>query len=475
MIRSKAIELIKNLTIKETEELSEFLNSPFINKNETMNALYNALIMYYPDFDNAGLSYRSLHEKIYAQAKPQKYNEATVRNLLSDLTLLIREYFALKRLRKDKTGILAAFQDEMLEREMVNEYLASTNAFEKIMHSDTKRDAAYYYEEMMYAARKHNAEIRKINFDTYVNSFTSRPYTDNLKKYYAASVFNAFISDALSNYGKIEFNKSHESLYDELSALLSEFDSEDFEIRLQCLNFLRTKQHKDYFSFCTGFMGNEHLFDFDIARNFYLLLRMYSFQKSIENREFINENIKIVNAIAEKGYMKSFKNGYIFDTDYRTYVIVCCQQGMMEKAEKFIEENRLNLRPHFGDSNYLYCKAHIAFYKKEFKSALNILSKIVYDDHHLHLLTASLSLRLMYELKYIEQAYSALDSLSGYINKNKNVSADEKMLFRNFNGLYKELLKIELNDKKALNELHEKVSAAQTISKQWLLEKTKTS
>ncbi len=98
MNKSKAVQLLKLFDNEDIKMFGEFLESPYFNKNTRVTQLYAELKKHYPEFSSRGVEKERLFKKLFPY-KP--YNEQVIKNLISELFKLAKEYFSIDTFKKD--------------------------------------------------------------------------------------------------------------------------------------------------------------------------------------------------------------------------------------------------------------------------------------------------------------------------------------------------------------------------------------
>ena len=80
----------KKNAINEIRDFAKWLQSPWANSNSRIIELYEAIIVFYPNFKSDGLTKEYLFQKIYHN-KP--FNDRMIRNLMGDLAKQLDSYF----------------------------------------------------------------------------------------------------------------------------------------------------------------------------------------------------------------------------------------------------------------------------------------------------------------------------------------------------------------------------------------------
>src|SRR4030095_7017329 len=91
MKKTTLIELLQKLSSKQMKDLSEFIQSPFFNKNESILNLFEYLRVQHPEFREEYVGKEFVYKKIF---KLEDYNDNFMRMLIFKMTLLIEEYLA---------------------------------------------------------------------------------------------------------------------------------------------------------------------------------------------------------------------------------------------------------------------------------------------------------------------------------------------------------------------------------------------
>jgi hypothetical protein len=126
---------------------------------------------------------------------------------------------------------------------------------------------------------------------------------------------------------------------------------------------------------------------------------------------------------------------------------------------------------------YNFSYAHFNFAKGNFETALDYLGKVGYDLFIFKMDVRILLLKIYYELSYIEQAHSLIDSTLHFLKNTSEFSDDHKIQYRTFVQNFKELLKLKLSQKidpHSITFLEKKIEGEYTRNAgqiEWLLMK----
>jgi hypothetical protein len=143
-------------------------------------------------------------------------------------------------------------------------------------------------------------------------------------------------------------------------------------------------------------------------------------------------------------------------------------------AADFLHKYGKQISPEYSEDMIGYSFAELFFTKKQFEDALSSLSRVRLKLFRLKIPVKVLMMRLYYELNYIEEGFSLIDSFSHFITSNKKIRTDEKNSYLNFLSYYREILKAKTGGKNGRlpEKLKEKLAAASLLPhKSWLIEK----
>ncbi|OWY25757.1 hypothetical protein C7N43_31615 [Sphingobacteriales bacterium UPWRP_1] len=93
MENSKLLDLLRVLQPKEIARLSDFIRSPFFNKQEVLVNLFDEIIRFAPNYQSPMLSKEAVFTRIFGENVP--YNDTKTRLLMSDAVKLIEKFIAI--------------------------------------------------------------------------------------------------------------------------------------------------------------------------------------------------------------------------------------------------------------------------------------------------------------------------------------------------------------------------------------------
>lgn len=473
MQNTRLIELLSTFKEKELLGLEDLISSKFFNKNPQIIELFTHIKKHYPDFTSDDLLKQNLYTKIFGR---NKYNDEIMRTLISGLMKLTKKYLVQLELEKrfhdgnlflltqlQKRSQLPLFEyehkkaksqlDEKLfhEREFyLSNYLGDFELFYSYplgIKNMTKETAllegiATNFENfmlhelmdinyhMLTRKIKTNYVPKYLFIDETKKMIETNDYSDNpslLMKYYSFM--------CIEDTEKEEYYEKCEKLFLECYDKVSTF--EHASIHLALVNYCMLKISQGVHIYYEKVF---ELYKFALARGLY-----FEHNKYILPFLFLN--------IVKCGL-------YLED---RKWVL----NFIFEYKNKISPEARKEI------SNVSFALYYFA--EGEFENSLKHINKINTHFVTLKLEIKTLSIKLFYELGYIENIYSSVDALKHFVKNTPSLSKHFKTHSNYFNKYVIKL--VELRQKKKTKELDylrkeiSTISEFGLINQKWSIEK----
>lgn len=477
---TRLIKLLKTFSREEIKSFGKFLKSPFLKPRRNTIELYEYLIKYYPEYDSPKMEKEIVFRKLFAG---EKFYEGKLNNLIFELSKAAENFLAYNTLMSDETEYLLNLSKGYLGKNLSGESNRINKIIEKKLTPGFSQNKNY---------------ISKLRWLTYLKSayYTEHNDIENViectKNYFEASAIQ-FIIDyteivgavkpALNTYGKnVENNFIH--------AVLQSFDIENLhklirenEHRLSpmiSMYYYKLKsennpEEKDYYYLLKeSFYKNFPVLDREEKYRIFSELANYCVQKAVKkNEEFKREGLKVYQEMMENNAYSFSEKEYMLVAAFRNIIHFCISVNEINWFEFFIKNYTDCLKPEYRKDLRNYSYAHLYFMKKDFERSLVMISEINYDFFLFKPDFKNLMLKIYYELGYIEQAFSMVDSYNHFLASSKEISRSFKKFYKNFLGFYFILLKIRSGQsKESLSFLKSKVEKEnEMINKAWLLEK----
>lgn len=166
------------------------------------------------------------------------------------------------------------------------------------------------------------------------------------------------------------------------------------------------------------------------------------------------------------------ESGFISIDNFRNTIFLACELSKFNWADQFIKSNQKYLPIRYRENICALSYARIAFGRKYFDRALNLLNDIEFKNNSYILLTKFIQVRCYYELRSIfpEVLYNFIISFDVFLARNKMLNSNTISAYRSFLRILRLLLRsghiLEAGD--MLQELEQQEFL---VGRSWLIEK----
>lgn len=473
MQNTRLIEILKTFKEKELYGLEDLISSKFFNKNPLIIELFTHVKKYYPHFESEELSKQNLYSKIFGQ---KKYNDEIMRTLISGLMKLTKKYLIQLELdtRFYDSNLLLLTQLQKRAQQQLFEY--------------EYKKAKTLLSEKLY----HEREFYLSNYLGDFELFYSHPM--GIKNMAKETALLEAIADNFENFMLHELMDIN---YQMLTRKIKTNYVPKYLLIDEVKRMLETKDYSDnpalllkYYSFmCIEDMEKEEYYE----KTEKLFLECYekisTFERASNHLALINYCMLKISQGVHKYYEKSFElykfalaQGLYFE--HNKYIlpllflnIVKCGLYLENKkwVHNFIFEYKNKISPEARKEISSVSFALYYFSEGDFENALKHINKINTHFTSLKLEIKTLSIKIFYELNYIENIYSSVDALKHFVKNTPSLSKHFKAHSVNFNKYVIKL--VELKEKKKKNELDylrkeiSDISEFGLINQKWILQK----
>lgn len=475
LIKTKLIELIKSFSAKEFKEFGDFVNSPYFNKEKVLISLYYELKKNYPAFTGSNFSKENIYGSIFPS---RKYNDAVFRNVSSKLLTLAEKFLSVQNFLSDDHNYNLSLIKQLKSK---NQH----KLFEKHFSSINKKLDDVKFKNEDYFSKRYLTESQ-----TYIagkNKKTSLSFfNENRIKQYDYLLNNLLMQILKANMSIINSNKNIFGrktdfiLLDEIDLYISKnpdllneniylnyyfnsvklFKSEKEEnfnkliaIVDKNLNHLETSDERDLMTILTNFC----YYKINHGELKYKKDQFYLYKKNIETALYKADSSFIPHIL--------FMN-----------VVTCgLDANEFEWIENFIREYKDELREEHQENMYNFSLALFAYQKKDFDKAISFASKIISDEMSYKHQLKSLYLKIFFDINDVQPFYSHIDSYRHFLNNDKELKEENKILISNYILFSKKIFDLKNNPDSSGSDFHilkkEILSSVNVINKAWLLER----
>jgi|GEM_PF-967606 len=458
MQNTKLLQLFKAIKAEELREFTQFLKSPFYNRNQRVISLFEYLRKYRNNLDDDRLNKEYVFKRLFP--KGEEYVDWKMRELMSDLSKLIEEYFIVKEVKGDK-----------LEREML-----LIKSFDKRQVDDFFFRTAYKLDDQIDALDMKNIEhyIAQLQLQSrlYYHSTTSKFKNKGSRELLSGIMYNTdmFYSLAKLHYG-YEIAAWEQIRGERLEGLIPDGALEKLPANVVETNTLLYIYQLSIglYKFHNSIKDSNK--EKDAERTQKVTQKLYDMYNDI--KKLIIDNIDkfdkneasklitlLINAAGvaissentNKEYFSVYKVGVVnevFTTDdyfpqahFNNIVTIGCSVGEYEWIQNFINEYYTYL-PDEDDKKEniirLY-KATLSFYQEEYEQVEYLLRTLEFEDVSYGLRHYTLLIASLYELK--NELHDSCDNFKQYIYRKSNANFIGSDIYERHNNFIKMVLRI---------------------------------
>ncbi|MEO6695112.1 MAG: hypothetical protein ABIY50_11430 [Ignavibacteria bacterium] len=472
MRNTRLIQFLKTLNHNELRQFSNFINSPYFNKNKNVTKLFEILYKSYPEFETSGLNEEKLFEMIF---KDKKFEYFKIKNLFSDLFGLGKEFLAVNIYRKDihvkERYLLQELRNRDLDAAFEQAYKTAQNSLEK---TDVK-DENYY--------------MHKINLQLEISSYYV-PKKPNVDFHYLQERLDLFVNYSATFMLKIYNIMLHErnqnnynfemKMFDQLMMYLEKTkikDNPTLEVYYNVVLMEKTKDEK-YF-YLLKELKTKYRQELSAVDNYMLYLHLDGYCSTAYNSYCRTDLLNVQFLFAKEHPVSDMtEHGKILYPDFLNQVKKAVRVNEFEWAEEFIKKykNRLTQEK---ENTLNFCYGFILYKNRELDKALDLFSKTNFSSFILKIQVKLLLLQIYFDKKYFEQAILMIDTFRHYLSREKTILDSIKISLLEFLKITADLIKIstEIPDKNNLYRVSkikddiENMSSNRFGIKLWLKEK----
>lgn len=437
MHSKKVIEILKTFSKSEIIEFRKFLVSPFFHNERNIVPLFDALMKYYPDFENKNLS----DEFLYLKIRPgEKYNEKTLKPMLSYLITKIDEYLAFRIFKKDKSAREMYSVVGLLRKGQLKNVKSGLTRFDAALEKMEFFSSEHFHRRyvlndillnLMNLSKDPEAVFSQLNINTAYSLGRLIINISQLSEYYFVKSRELNSLSEIEKFGTIIKGLNPEQIFENLkNSEIKEMPA--VEIYYYCMMFRLNGNAEEYFNKAyNSFKEGQNIFA--SSEKFSLLHTMMNIcielsrkNKAVYSRKYI-DLIKLI--LKEKLYTGR-DNLYFSPAMYNNTIKIGLYLDELQWTEDFCYTAAGLLEPALRMSLQRLGMANIYIHKNEYREALRMLSLAYSKINSVNIDIKGLRLICLYELKEADKLIYEANAFKKYTENNKLIHA----------GLKKELL-----------------------------------
>lgn len=450
---------MRTLSQQEMRQLDEFLYSPFFNKNQTIQSLFEILKQYYPLFESPEIERTKLFKSIYGD---ESYEEQKLRYLMTDLTKHIEEYLCYKAINGEELFKMHLLLYTYRMRKLEKPFYSTIKVAEKMLIDWPRRDVSHAFYEYLIEEDKYKFEsdrkehLLKTNLQKVVN---------DLDKYYILNKMR-YSAEIINNKNVVALNY-HLFLYEEImnhlrnNPLNNVPAAKIYYYVILTLNEPENIQH--YRNLLNGLDEHKNIFGKDELFDLYVYAKNFCVRKINQGyTEYIKELFELYKIILTNKII--FKDGGLSQFDYKNIVYLGLRVNELDWVQNFIIKYNDFLDAKLRKNAYTYNMASYHYFMNNFDEALTLLRSVEFSDIYYHLDSKSLLLKIYYEQEASEPFFSLVEAFKVYIKRNALIPASQKNTYYNMIKYVTKLYKWKLNPKKNLKELEDEIESTKPLA-----------
>lgn len=459
------IEMLKHFSTKELNKFSDYLSSPFFNKDEDLVVFYNYVKKYASDFDSKAIDKQKLITKGIAGLS---ITEKKIGYMMSDIVEHCENYIRYNNhFQEDVEGyvhLLSTYNSWGTDKLFEQTLREAKNTLEK----NPFRNAPYFFKEYLLQS--------EVNL--FFDRQKKRAYDASLQE--AANYLDLFYIATKLKYSCELINRQKLVVTDYKLRLLREISDHLHEnsyveypsitIYYQILMTFIEQDSESHFEELKKLL-NEHTDKFPAseARDMYAYAQNFAIRKiNAGESQYLREYFDLSKAALEKELL--MVDGDLSPWTYKNLVITALRVGEFDWAEQFIRNYKNRLNEKFRLNAYNYNQGALLFYKGQHGEALRLINQVEFTDIFYALDTRTMLIKIYYQLDEWDPMQSAIEAFKVYLRRNKTLSDNVKVLYNNFLKYTDKLSRLTKRDKAKLTELKERIEETRQVADMgWLL------
>jgi hypothetical protein len=465
----KLFLFLRQCTGYELRRFRVFLASPYFNQRPELCRTWDFLRPLTPAFD-AGLPRPT---DLYEAAWPgEAFSPTKYRHLLSALTELLQEFWALRML-ESRPELQAQLQLHSLDLHHLPQAFAQTlTEAQTRMEAQPLRDFTYLRSQLDLARAAHNfqasRENRAVNtgLDAVISALDAEYIANKLR-----------IAAAALNRANVLGESAEIALLPEILAFIDaqpENQSPLIAAYRLVLQTLQAPKAHEAFSELLRLLASAdaQLGAASIAELYTFALNYCIRMVNLGESDFDAQLFALFQLLLERGYLR--EDGALPVQHFKNFVTLGLRLGHIEAVEQQMRSLTPQLLPDIRANSILFSEASLAFHRGDYRRALRMLRDVEFTDVYYHLDAKSLLLKVWYELGEVEPLLSLVQTFKIYLQRNRKISDYQRQTYRNQVVLVHQMTQYRLGSRKQLSEIAEEMERCGAVAdRPWLERKLK--
>lgn len=454
-----------SLNKSEQKSFKQFLQSPYFNHREDVVLLYDYFLQCANRSKKApekDIAYQKMYPK-------EAYNDHRLRQACSFLLDLVEQFWAIERLKNNESKLKLSTLEEYRKRHLPKHFQRSLIETENAIKQQSFRSAEFHFQQSDFL------------LEQYRFNFNEKRYLDvNLKAisdqldyaYFTIKLRQASAAISQQTVYKTDYQID---MIDEIIHHIERHQLENITAiglyyhTYQCLS--NPNEERYFFDLKEKLKESGHFFPTDEIRDLYLLAINYCIKKHNEGHDkFLKAELELYEEGLKNKHL--YIDGVLSRFTYRNVVTLALTLKEYEWVEKFIEIYKDDMESIYREGNYAYCRARLAYEKKEFDIVLNLLQQADYEDILISLAAKALLLKTLFEAEAFDSLEAHLEAMRSYIRRKASIIGYHQDNYLNLIKFSKQILKSQ-HDKVAMQNIYQDIEKTKALAeRKWLSEWT---
>ncbi len=476
MENTKLIHLFKALEINELREFVKFIKSPFYNKNLRVITLFEYLKKHKNDLEGRKIDKAYVFKKVFP--KGEDYADWKMRELMSDLSKLIEEYFIQKEAQQNHIDRQMLLIKALEKREVDTYFFRYAHSMEEEIDAMKVKTMEHYLAQL------------KLKHSLYFHSATSQ-YDKGSRERLSDILYNTdmFYSLAKLRYGD-EIAARKRTRGEVIEGFIPDAVLEQLPKRVIFDNILlkiyqlsnqlhKHRKYEIYNEMKRVILNNIDVFDKEEAYNVFTSL--INSVRLVLSGEKIQQEVltlyKLVLGIESKLFIRG--NRFVIE-HFNNIVSLSCSAGDDKWAQDFINKYYIYLPAEEDRKENIYTlyRAHLNFLNKEYGEVERNLNLLEFEDVTYGMRHYVLLVKSLYEIERAE-VFDKCNAFNVYLfrkNRDSFINEERRKIYANFIKIVNRIaslrgLLISDSKQKTIDKIIKEIVAMEVAEKQWLIEK----
>lgn len=458
MNNTHLLELIQAFSPIERREARKFLLSPFFNTREDLVQLYDYLLK------EPAPSREVAWQRLFPG---EPFDDQQLRLRMSYLHKLLEKYVAFSEWEDDRLGVQARLAAGYRRRGLLTPFERARRKLAQEMDRQPLRDARFH--QLQYRLQWEQAQAATAENPT--EPIPVQDLAQSLDAWYLSSRLRLICLSAAQQ--GVYASGARQGIDAEIVALAERGPWRELPaiaIYLHAYRMLGQPAEEGHFQpFKTLLLESAGRFSGEEIRGLYLMAINYCIRRiNGGEKGYFREALDLYKPGLENGFL--LENGVLSRFTYHNIAAAGLQSGELDWVNRFIHDYRNALERRYRESSFSFNLARLEYARGRYGAVLELLQQANYRDPLLNLAAKTLLIKTFYELGEEDLLQSHLDAMRNYIRR-KRVIGYHRSNYLNIVRYAERLLKLNMDDKKAVSDLRNEISGEGILTeREWLME-----